>query len=74
MAKYRAQIIWEFDFDEKGITESEYEWRFADEEEEKNFSRTPEEMMKYAKDELYEYVSDYHTNLWDAIDVVLVEE
>ena len=72
MAKYRAQIIWDFDFDEKGITESEYEWRFDEELEE--LSRTPDEMMKYAKDELYEYISDYNTNLWDAIDVVLVEE
>ena len=70
MAKYRAQIIFEFDYDEKGITESEYDWRDEDED----FSRTPEEMAEYAKSELYEYISDYSTSLWDAIDVVLVEE
>jgi hypothetical protein len=70
MAKYRAQIIWEFDFDEKGITLNEYDYLDEDED----FSRTPEEMEKYAKGELYEYISDYHTDLWNAIDVVLVEE
>lgn len=70
MAKYRAQIIWEFDFDEKGITLNEYDYLDEDED----FSRTPEEMERYAKSELYDYISDYHTDLWNAIDIVLVEE
>lgn len=74
MAKYKAQIIWDFTFDEKGIAENEYDWRFSNEEGVEDFSRTPDEMAEYARSELYEYISDYHTDLWNAIDVVLVEE
>lgn len=70
MAKYRAQIVLEFDFDENGMTQDEYDYLDGDD----TFTRTPEEMAEYAKSELYQYVSDYSVKLWDAIDVVLVEE
>ena len=76
MATYRAQIIWDFDFDEKGITESEYEWRFADEEELEGFSRTPEQMQEYAKGELLEALWNAvkYNDLYNMIDVVEVTE
>ena len=70
MPKYRAQIIWEFEFDENGLTQNEYDYL----EEGDEFSRTPEEMAEYAKTELYEYISDYHTDLWNAISVEKIEE
>lgn len=50
MPKYRAQIIWDFEFDEKGITESEYD--YLDEGDIQ--PRTPEEMKNYALNELAE--------------------
>lgn len=70
MAKYRAQIIWDFEFDEKGITQNEYDYLDEDED----FSRTPEEMERYAKSELYEYLSDYRNNFWESIDVIEIKE
>lgn len=70
MPKYRAQIIWEFEFDENGLTQNEYDYL----EEDDDFSRTPEEMAEYAKTELYDYISDYHTDLWNAISVEKIEE
>lgn len=72
MTTYRAQIIWDFSFDEKGVTESEYEWR----DEDTQFSRTPEQMAEYAKTELLDalYNSVKYNDLYRMIDVVIVEE
>ena len=75
MATYKAQIIWDFEFDEDGYTEREREYLEEDLYKGETLTpRTPEQMAEYAKSELYEYISDYHTDLWNAIDVVLVEE
>ena len=70
MATYRAQIIWDFEFDEKGITQNEYDYLDEDED----FTRSPEEMARYAKSELYEYLSDFRNNFWDSIDVIEIKE
>jgi hypothetical protein len=72
MPTYRAQIIWDFPYDEKGITESEYEWRDEDED----FSRTPEQMAEYAKTELLDalYNGVKYNDLYNMIDVVVVKE
>jgi hypothetical protein len=76
MTKYRAQIIWDFEFDDKGITESEYEWRFDDEEELEGFSRTPAQMEQYAKDELIEalWSAAKYNDFYQMVDVVKIEE
>lgn len=74
MPKYRAQIIWDFDFDDKGITESEYEWRFDEDDE--ITPRTPEQMAEYAKDELHQALWDNvkYNDIYRMIDVVKIEE
>ena len=76
MATYRAQIIWDFPFDEKGVAESEYDWRFSDEEGVEDFTRTPEQMAEYAKTELVDALFNAikYNDLYNMIDVVLVTE
>ena len=72
MPKYRAQIVWDFPYDEKGIMESEYEWGDEDDD----FSRTPEEMAEYARTELLEalYNGIKYNDLYEMIDVIEVTE
>jgi hypothetical protein len=74
MPKYRAEIVWEFDFDEKGYTQSEYEWRWDEDEE--IVPRTPEQMADYAKSELIDVLwqNVKYNDLGRMVDVVLVEE
>jgi hypothetical protein len=76
MPKYRAQIVWDFDFDEDGYTESEREYleEWLDEGEELK-PRTEEEMMDYAKSELLEVLwnSVKYNDLVSYVDVVSVE-
>lgn len=71
MPKYRAQIIWEFDFDENGITESEYDYL----DEDGIQSRTPEEMKDYALNELAEALYNEATSgrLHGVIDVIEID-
>jgi hypothetical protein len=73
---YRAQIVWDFEFDEDGYTEGEREhlesWL---EEGETLKPRTDEEMMDYAKSELLEVLwnSVKYNDLYTYVDVVPVE-
>jgi hypothetical protein len=72
MTTYRAQITWDFEFDEKGITEGEYDYRDEDED----FSRTPEQMAEYAKTELLDalYNGVKYNDLYSMIDVITIED
>jgi hypothetical protein len=76
MATYRAQIVWDFDFDEDGYTEGEREYleEWLDEGETLK-PRTPEEMANYAKSELLDVLwnSVKYNDLDGYVDVVLVE-
>ena len=77
MPKYRAQIVWDFDFDEDGYTEGEREhlesWL---EEDETLPPRSTDEMMQYAKDELLDVLwnSVKYNDLYTYVDVVEVTE
>lgn len=72
MPTYRAQIIWDFPYDEKGVLENEYDYLDEDDD----LTRTPEQMERYAKEELLEalYNGVKYNDLYNMIDVVLVEE
>lgn len=75
MPTYRAQIIWDFEFDEDGYTKSEREYLEEDLYEGETLTpRTPEQMAEYAKSELYEYLSDYRNKFYDSISIEQVKE
>ena len=77
MSKYRAQIIWDFEFDEDGYTESEREYVEYDLDEGETLQkRTPEQMQNYAHSELLDalYNSVKYNELYAMIDVVELED
>ena len=77
MPKYRAQIVWDFDFDEDGYGEDEREHleSWLDEGETLK-PRTEEEMMDYAKSELLDVIwnSYKYNDLYSYVDVIEVKE
>lgn len=77
MPKYRAFIEMTFEPDEHGYLEweDEYGLTLAEIVEEcESKPRTQEEMKEFFANELYEYVSDYRMNIFDAIYVEKVTE
>ena len=74
MPKYRAQIVWDFDFDEDGYTEGEREY-LEEWEDEPLKPRTQDEMMQYAKDELLDVLwnSVKYNDLYSYVDVIEIE-
>jgi hypothetical protein len=77
MTTYRAQIIWDFEFDEDGYTENEREYLEEDLDEGETLTpRTKEQMINYAHGELLEvlYNSVKYNDLYDMIDVITVED
>ena len=77
MTTYRAQIIWDFEFDEDGYTESEREYVEYDLDEGETLQkRTPEQMQNYAHSELLDvlYNSVKYNDLYTMIDVVEVKD
>lgn len=77
MSKYRAQIIWDFEFDEDGYTENEREFLEWDKEDGETLKpRTPEQMAEYAKSELHEALWDNvkYNDIYRMIDVVEVKD
>ena len=77
MPKYRAQIVWDFDFDEEGYTEDEREHleEWLDEDETLP-PRSTDEMMQYAKDELLDVLwnSVKYNDLHGYVEVIEVTE
>ena len=74
---YRAQIIWDFEFEEDGYTESEREYLEDDLDEGETLTpRTEEEMKNFAHSELLDalYNSIKYNDLYQMIDVVEVNE
>lgn len=74
---YRAQIIWDFEFNDDGYTESELEYLEYDlEEDEVLEPRTEEQIINYARSELVEalYNGVKYNDLYQMVDVVLVDE
>jgi hypothetical protein len=74
---YRAQIIWDFEVDEDGYTESEREFMEYDlEEGEKPEPRSEEEIINYVREELVDalYNSIKYNDLYQMVDVVVVNE
>lgn len=74
---YRAQIIWDFEFNDDGYTESELEYLEYDlEEDEVLEPRTEEQIINYARSELVEalYNGVKYNDLYNMVDVVLVDE
>jgi hypothetical protein len=74
---YRAQIIWDFEVDEDGYTESEREFMEYDlEEGEKPEPRSEEEIINYVREELVDalYNSIKYNDLYQMVDVVVVDE
>lgn len=63
MATYRAFIEMTFEPDENGYLE----WEVFEEEYDK--PRTEDEMLRFFQQEIYDYVSDYSIDLWNAIRV-----
>lgn len=74
---YRAQIIWDFEVDDDGYTESEREYLEYDLEEDQELEpRTEEQIINYVRSELVEalYNGVKYNDLYQMIDVVLVDE
>lgn len=74
---YRAQIIWDFEVDEDGYTESEREYLEEwNDEDEVLEPRSEEQVINYVRSELVEalYHSFKYNDLYNMVDVVLVEE
>lgn len=74
---YRAQIIWDFEFNDDGYTESELEYLEYDlEEDEVLEPRTEEQIINYVRSELVEalYNGVKYNDLYQMVDVVLVDE
>jgi hypothetical protein len=74
---FRAQIIWDFEFEENGYTESEQEYLESELEEGETLEpRTEEQMKNYAHSELLDalYNSIKYNDLYQMIDVVEVNE
>lgn len=65
---FRSQIIWDFEFDENGITQNEYDCLDEDD----LSTRTAEQMAQYAHDELVEalYNGAKYNDLLTMVDVV----
>lgn len=77
MTTYRAQIIWDFDFDEDGYLEGEREYAEFDLDEGETIEpRTEEEMRNIAHHELLDalYNSVKYNDLYNMIDVVELED
>jgi hypothetical protein len=76
MPKYRAQIIWDFDFDEDGYTESEREWLEESLDEGETLKpRTIDEMIEYARSELLDVLwnSAKYNEFYGMVDVISIE-
>ena len=74
---FRAQIIWDFEFEDNGYTESEQEYLESELEEGETLEpRTEEQMKNYAHSELLDalYNSIKYNDLYQMIDVVEVNE
>lgn len=74
---YRAQIIWDFEVDDDGYTESEREYLEYDLEEDQELEpRTEEQIINSVRNELVEalYNSVKYNDLYQMVDVVLVNE
>lgn len=74
---FRAQIVWDFEFEEDGYTESEREYLEENLEEGETLTpRTEEEMKNHAFNELLDalYNSIKYNDLYQMIDVVEVNE
>jgi hypothetical protein len=77
MTTYRAQITWDFEFDEDGYTESEREFAEYDLDEGETLKpRTKEQMINYAHSELLDalYNSVKYNELYQMIDVITIED
>jgi hypothetical protein len=72
MAKiYRAVIQYTIYPDENGLLESDRD--LYDEEELADNHRTPDELVRLVKDDLYEMITDGSMRIWDWIDVEILE-
>lgn len=74
---YRAQIIWDFEVDDDGYTESEREYLEYDLEEDQELEpRTEEQIINSVRNELVEalYSGVKYNDLYQMVDVVLVDE
>jgi len=74
---FRAQITWDFEFEEDGYTESEREYLEEQLDEGETLEpRTEEQMINYAHSELLDalYNSIKYNDLYQMIDVVEVNE
>jgi hypothetical protein len=72
MAKiYRAVIQYTIYPDENGLLESDHD--LYDEEELADNHRTPDELVRLVKDDLYEMITDGSMRIWDWIDVEILE-
>jgi hypothetical protein len=74
---YRAQIIWDFEVDENGYTESELEFMEYDlEDGVKPEPRTEEDIIFYVRRELVDalYNSVKHNDLSDMVNVVVLND
>lgn len=74
---YRAQIIWDFEVDDDGYTESEREYLdYELEEGEVPEPRTEEQVINYVRSELVEalYNGVKYNDLYNMVDVVEVNE
>lgn len=74
---YRAQIIWDFEFNDDGYTESELEYLECDLEDGEILEpRSEEQIINYARSELVEALCNgvKYNELYDMVEVVVVNE
>jgi hypothetical protein len=77
MATYRAFIEMTFEPDENGYLEWEDEYGLTPEEMDEECGskpRTEDEMKRFFANELYEYLTNFHTDIYNAVDVEQVTE
>ena len=74
---YRAQIIWDFEVDDDGYTESEREYLDYELEDGETLEpRSEEQIINYVRSELVEaiYNGVKYNDLYQMVDVVVVDE